>query len=68
MNDEQALRLTAAIQNCLPQAQHRQPRIPAERYMKYEFDCRDNHGSPMVVFRFAMVVSSLRISRSIFLD
>ena len=33
-----------------------------------EFDFRNNHGSPMVVFRLAMVVRSLRISRSIFLD
>lgn len=33
-----------------------------------EFNCRDNHGSPLVVFRLAMVVCSLRISRGIFLD
>jgi hypothetical protein len=33
-----------------------------------EFNCRDNHGPPLVVFRLAMVVCSLRISRGIFLD
>ena len=33
-----------------------------------EFDCRDNYGSPMVVFRITMVVRSLRISRIILLD
>jgi hypothetical protein len=34
----------------------------------HEFNFRDNYGSPMVVFRLAMVVRSLRISFNIFLD
>jgi len=33
-----------------------------------EFDCRDNHGSPLVVFCLAMVVCSLRISHGVFLN
>jgi hypothetical protein len=33
-----------------------------------EFNCRDNHGSPMVVFHLTMVVCSLRISRGVFLN
>ena len=33
-----------------------------------EFDCRDNYGSPMVLFRLAMVVCNLRISRGVFLN
>ena len=33
-----------------------------------EFDCRDNYGSPLVVFYLAMVVCNLWISRGVFLN